>query len=140
MLIFHSWSLTVVVAAGPILTVCLSVDPLDVMRTLGVTVAGTISRACCVPWVVQTSILLHLNKVQSAVEAAGKLGHIDCECELLVLQFEHVIVLARLVHQVGSGTNVLGVLALCHKLQGHRARVVGGDAIGITVVRLADSL
>ena len=133
-------SIHVVVAARPVLTVGLSVDPLDVVRTLSVTVSGAVGRACRVPRVVEASVLLHLNKVQRAVQTAGKLGHVNVERELLVLQFEHVIVLTGLVHEVGSGTNVLGVLTLGHELQGHRARVVGCDAVGITVVRLADSL
>ena len=71
MLIFHSWSLTVVVAAGPILTVCLSIDPLDVMRTLGVTVTGPIVRPRLVARVLEAAVSLHLHEVKGAIEAAA---------------------------------------------------------------------
>ena len=130
----------VVVAAGPVLAVGLSVDPLDIVRTLGVTVPSPVRGASRVAGVVETSVRLHLHEVEGAIQTTGKLRHVHVECELLVLEFEHVIPLARLVQEVGPGPDVLGVLTRGDKLEGHGARVVGGDAVGVGVVGLADSL
>ena len=130
----------VVVAAGPVLAVCLSVDPLDVVRTLSVTVARAVCRACRVARVVETSVLLHLNEVQGTIQTTGELGHVHVECELLVLQSEHVISLARLVQQVCPGADVLAVLPLSHKLERHGAGVIRRDAVRVSVVGITHSL
>ena len=70
----------------------LSVDELDVLRALGVTVSRTeLGTGLVVGEASHTTIGVHLDEVESAVETARKLGHVNVECELLVLQVEHVV-------------------------------------------------
>ena len=133
-------SIAVIVTTYPVLTVGLSVDPFDVVWALSITVSSAVGWASLVTRVVETSVLLHLNKVQSTIQTTGELGHVHVECELLVLQSEHVISLARLVQQVCPGADVLAVLALSHKLEGHRAGVIRRDPVRVSVVGITHSL
>lgn len=76
---------------------------------------------------VKTTISCHLNEVESTVQTARKVRNINVEGELLVDEVEH-LVLGVGLHEVGSGTNVGRVLALCNKLEG-QGIVGGGDTV-----------
>jgi hypothetical protein len=94
-------------------------------------------------WVVLTSSVLgtslvvalvdatvrgHLDKVEGTVQTAGEVGDVNVEGELLVDEVEH-LVLGVGLHEVGTGSDVAGVLALGDKLQG-QGIAGGSDTVG----------
>lgn len=83
-----------------------AVDELDVMGTLRVAIASAVGCTSRVGRILCLSTILgHLHEVKSAVETARKVGDIDVECELLVLQVEHLVVV-RVLHEVDTGSDV----------------------------------
>jgi hypothetical protein len=81
-----------------------------------------------------------MREVESAIETAWKLGNVDIECELLVLELEHFVF--RLAgEKIHAGTNVSAGRAggaLCDELHGESiAR--SGNAINTAIVRTIDS-
>jgi hypothetical protein len=110
----------------------LSVDVLDVTGALRVAVASTELGTSLVGGVLGLStILVHLDEVESTIEATRKLGDIDVKGELLVKEVEHLVVVVVL-HEVDTGADV-GALALGDELQGESV-AAGGDTIGRLVV------
>ena len=82
------------------------------MRALCITVARAVRRTGLITGVrAEPAVGLHLDKVEGAVEAAGELGHVDVEGELLVLQLEHAVG-AVVFEEVRAGTDVDGVRAV----------------------------
>ena len=87
----------------------LAVDELNVIRALcnavpsSVFSAGLLSRV----FLERPLIGVHLRKVKCAVKATGKVGHVDIEGELLVLQVEHLIA-AVVGHKVHARAGVGG--------------------------------
>ena len=70
----------------------LSVDELDVVGALSITVAGSVFGTSLVASETgETTVGVHLREVESTVETAGKVGDIDVKGELLVLELEHLI-------------------------------------------------
>ena len=91
----------------PVLHVGLSVDELDVVRALSITVTSAISSPGSVGGVFrQAAILHHLDKVEGSVQPTVKLAIIHGKRELLVEEVEHHIVLLVRVQEVGPGANV----------------------------------
>ena len=82
-------------------------------------------------------VSLHLDKVDGPVEPAAQLRGVHVHRELLVLQFEHVIVLAPLVHQVDPPADVARV---GHKPAGQAAATVPRQAVRAAPVSRVDSL
>jgi len=112
----------------------LTVDELDVVWALSITVTGTILGTSLVSGVLgETTIGSHLREVQSTVQTARKVGNIDIESELLVVWLEHLILGVGGVHEVDTGTNVVGVWSLSDVLESQG--VVGGvDPVSSSVV------
>ena len=74
----------IAVAGVPAFAVGLSIDELDVMRTLSVTVSSSVLRTSLVARVLgKTTVLVHLNEVQSTVQTAGKLRDINVELSVV---------------------------------------------------------
>ena len=117
----------------PALNVGLSVDELDVLRALRVTVTGTELGSSLVGR--ETSLAtvgVHLRKVESTVETAGQVRHVDGERELLVLEVEQLVLRVGRVHELDTRTNVL-LRGLGDELE--RERVAGSrDTVGALVV------
>jgi hypothetical protein len=86
---------------------------------------------------VETTVGGHLNKVQSTVQTARKLGNINIEGEFLSDDVEHLVFGVGL-HEVGSGSDVGGVGALCNELEG-KSISAGADTVGARVVSAIDS-
>jgi len=79
----------------------LSVDELQVLRALSITVAGAVLGACLVVWVLgKSTIGVHGDEVEGTVQATGQVGHIDVKGELLVLELEHLVLGVSRVHEV----------------------------------------
>ena len=115
----------------------LSVDELDVLRALGVTVSRTeLGTGLVVGEASHTTIGVHLDEVESAVETARKLGHVNVECELLVLQVEHVV--GRFILKKVDTRADVGVRARGDELEREGAATCG-DTVGSLVVRTIDS-
>jgi len=90
----------------PLLAVGLSVDPFEIVRALRVTVTSTIFSTSLVGWVfAQASILLHFYEVESAVQTARKVRHINSESKFTIQKFEHLVV-AVVLEKVCTGSNV----------------------------------
>ena len=84
----------------------LAVDELDVLGALRVAVASTVLSTSLVGCVLgETTILSHLDEVQSTVETAGEVGHVDIEGEFLVEEGEHLVV-GVVLHQVDTRADV----------------------------------
>ena len=110
-----------------------SVNELDVLRALRVTVTSSVLGTSLVPREARhTTIGVHLREVERAVETAGKLGHVDREGELLVLEVERLVLGVGRVHEVDTRANVL-LRGLGDELE--RERVTGSrDTVGALVV------
>lgn len=84
----------------------LTVDKLQIPRALRVAVACAILGTGLVVLIGgQTTVRVHGDEVQSAVETTWKVGHIHVEGELLVQQLEHLVGVLVL-HQKQTRTNV----------------------------------
>ena len=115
----------------------LSIDELDIMRTLGVAVTSTILSTSLVAGEFgHAAIRVHLDKVDGTVEATGELGHVNVERELLVLQLEE-LVSAVVLEEVDTRADV-GVRARGDELEREGAATCG-DTVGSLVVRTIDS-
>lgn len=75
-----------------------------------------------------TTICVHRDEVKSTVETTREVRHVNIECELLVLQLEH-LVLGRARHEVDTRTNV----GACHELEGERI-TTGSDTVSARVI------
>merc|ERR1712086_532514 len=99
----------------PTFRIGLTIDELQVMGALGITVSSTILGTSTSIFGF-TSICIHLHEIQSAVDSTIKLGIIHSVSELLVLQLEeHVRVFG--VHEIRSRSNILAVRTLGHKAE-----------------------
>ena len=112
----------------------LSIDELDVLRALRVTVAGTKLGTRRVGRILRcTAILVHLDEVDGAVETTWEVGNINIERELLVHEFEHLIA-GIVLHQVDSRADV----GAGHEVQGEGV-AIGGDTISGLVLSAVES-
>lgn len=108
----------------------LSVDELDVLGALRVAVSGSVLSTGLVASVLGLSTIgVHGDKVQSAVQTAREPRNISVEGELLVLQVEELVLLVGLVHEVDTGSNVRA----SDELEVDRV-AAGGDTVGTRVV------
>ena len=107
----------------------LSVDELDVVRTLRVAVTGTVlGTSFVVGELGHTTILVHLDEVDGTVQATTEVGHVNVETELLILQLEE-LVSAVVLEEVDTRADV----AASDELEGKS--VTGrGDTVGTGVV------
>ena len=87
-----------------------------------------------------TSISLHLDKVERAVEPAVQIGGVDGEGELLVEELEHPVVVARLVEEEDAGSHVPAELSVGDKRHAELVVAVGGDAVGALPLLFAEVL
>lgn len=95
----------------------LSVDELDVVGALRITVSGSVLGTGLVVGVLsETTIGVHLGEIERAVETARKLGDINIEGEFGVVQVEQLVV-ACVAEQEDTGSNV-GVGTLGDELDG----------------------
>ena len=109
----------------------LSVYELHVVWTLSITVSGTVAGTSLVAWVLGlSSIGIHLGEVESSVDSARKVAHVDIEGELVVLESKGLVGVV-IGHEVNSASNV-GTSALGDELESQS--VVGsGDTISLRV-------
>ena len=104
-----------------------TVDELEITRALRVTVSGTVLRTSLVAGVGgKTAIRRHLREVQSTIETAGQVGHIDVEGELLVKWLED-LVFGVAGHKVKTRSDI----GLC--AGGDEVELEGGTGGGHTV-------
>lgn len=109
------------------------------MRALGVAITSSVLGTSLVVGVLGcTTIGVHLDEVESAIETARKLRNIDIEGELLVEWLEDLVTLVGGVHQVDTRTDVLGASGCSDELVGDRI-TAGSDTIGTRVVGTIDS-
>ena len=115
----------------------LAVNKFDVVRTLSITISGSILRSGLIgrkPR--QPSVCIHLHEVKCAVETARKLRHVNVECEFLVLQVEHVV--GRFIFKKVDTRADVGVRARGDELEREGAATCG-DTVGSLVIRTIDS-
>lgn len=115
----------------------LAIDEFDIVGTLSVAITSPVLSTSLIGGVLgQTTVCVHLNEINSTVETARKVGHVDIECELLVLHVEHEIV-GVVVHKVDTGADVR-VRALRNEVEAEG--VTGGrDTVDTTVIRSIES-
>ena len=89
--VFAFAGIGVVAGRLPVFAVGLSVDELDVVRALGVAVAGSVFRSGVVSGVAHSAVFVHLDEVKGAVQAAPEFVIIDGERELAIEQVEHFV-------------------------------------------------
>ena len=108
----------------------LAVDKLDVVRALSVAVTSSVlGSSLVVGEAGLATVGVHLDEVESAVQAAGELRHVDVESELLVLEVEHLVLGVGRVQEVHTRADVGRVRAVGHELE--RKRVAArGDTVG----------
>lgn len=88
------------------ITTHLTVDKLQITRALRITVASSVFGTCLVAIVPShATIGIHGDKVQSSIESAGQSGSVHIECELLILQLEHLVG-TIVLHQKQTRANV----------------------------------
>lgn len=107
----------------------LATDELEITGTLCIAVTRTVlgtSGVCGVA--AHTTIGLHGDEVESAVDTALNRREIHVEGELIARQSEHLVSFLVL-HEVETGSNIGSVLMLSHKFQGKRI-ATGGSTIG----------
>jgi hypothetical protein len=111
----------------------LAIDELKVAWALSITVTSTVFCARLVGRVLgHATVGIHGDEVYSAVQSTRKLAEIDIKGKLRVGELEHLILGIRL-HQVETGSNVCGVLALGNELEGEGVSA-GLDTISARVV------
>jgi hypothetical protein len=112
-----------------------SVDELNILRTLGITVSSSVLGTSLICGVLAHSpVCIHLCKVKSAVKTAREVRHVNVEREFLTQQLKHLIFsCAASGHQVCSRADIGRTAALRYKaeLDGVAA---GRDAISAGVV------
>ncbi len=114
------------------MTAYLAIDKLDGLWALSITVASTICGTGLVVLVLfRSSVSVHLDEVQSTVQATGQVGDINLEGELLVQQLEH-LVLRVTRHHVETRPNIDGSV-VCDEAQ-CQVTATGFDAISLGVV------
>ncbi len=102
------------------------------MRTLRVTVPSAVARTSLVCRELGLSaVLVHGDEVDSAVQPTRKLGDVNVECEFLVEEAEHLVIVLVL-HEVHTGTDVL-LLGLGHEFECESV-ATGCDTISAGVV------
>jgi len=112
----------------------LSGNEFDITRALRVAVTSSILGASLVSGVLgHTTVRVHLDEVESSVEATRKLGDVDFEGELLPEDVEHLI-LGVVLHKVDSRADV----GAGHELEGE-GTTAGGDTVGTRVVGALES-
>lgn len=109
------------------------------MRALGVAVTGSVLGTGLVARIgTLSTILRHLDEVESTVETASKLGNIDIESELAVLQLEDlVLVFAAGLHQVDTRSDVGAILMLLDELE-RQIAAGGANTVAAGVVGTID--
>jgi hypothetical protein len=104
--ISSSTSVGVVGGGFPVKDVGLAVNKFHVVGALGIAITGSVFGTSFVASMsTHTTISGHLGKVEGTIEAARKVGNINIECELSVLQLEELIV-SVILQEVHTGTNV----------------------------------
>ena len=113
---------------------CLSVNELDIFGTLRVAVTSTVLGTSLVVGVLgHTTIGIHLGQVESAIETARKVGHVNIEGELLVDKLKELI-FAVALEKVATRADVGASL----KLEG-QSITGGGDTVSACVVSTIES-
>lgn len=136
MVLTHA-SVGIVGGRGPSVNIGLAVDELQVTRALSITVASSVLSTSLVASVLGLATVgVHGDEVQGSVQAAGQLGDIDIEGELLAQKVKH-LVLGVGSHQESTATDVL-VGALGDEAES-QSSVVGRDAIGGLIVSAIDT-
>jgi hypothetical protein len=115
----------------PILHIGLAIDEFQIMWALSITVSGSILSTGSIELTL-TSIFLHLNEVQSTIQTTSKLRIVDSEGELLVLEFQHLVVVI-IFHQVCTRSNISAVGTLRHESK-FETRATSLNAIGVGVL------
>jgi hypothetical protein len=115
-------------------------DPLEIMRALSIAIASSVLGTSLVGGVFRfISISRHLNEIESTVKTARHVGDIHIECELLVLELEHLIFLTRWVQKVCSRADVLRVRSLSYKV--HLDSTIDlGNSVGRSPVVHVDTI
>jgi hypothetical protein len=108
----------------------LTVDELDIMRALRITISSPIFRAgIVIRELAHPTVCIHLHEVQRTIEAAGEIRHVDVKGELLVLKIERLVVgLVR--HEVDTRADI----GVGYRLE-RESVAYGSDAEVIAVVR-----
>jgi hypothetical protein len=133
----------VLVGGFPAIRITFTVDELDVMRALSITIANTVVSSSLVAVFAHTTISIHLREVKGTVKSTREGADINIEGKLSVLKVElHVVVI--LVQQESSRSNIFSVGVLGHeaKLEGvslnlnsiSRFPFIFGDSVKSTVL------
>jgi len=118
----------------PILDIGLAVDELDVARALSIAVSSTVlGTGLVVGETGLATILVHGHEVESAIETARKLRHVNIKGELLVLELEHLVVVVVL-HEVDTGADIGRVRSVSNEFEREGASR-GCDTICTSIVR-----
>jgi len=121
----------------PASNIGLSIDELDVTRTLRVAVAGTIFGTSLVGGELgHTTIGVHLGEVEGTVKTAREVGDVDVESELLVQELEHLVV-SLVGHEVDTRADVL-LGGLSDEFEGECV-TAGGDTVCARVISTVES-
>ena len=112
----------------------LAVDELDILRALRVTVTGTeLGSGLVVGELGHTTVLVHLDEVDSTVKTAREVGDVDVETEFLVHELEHLVV-GLVLHEVNTRSDV----GASHELESEGV-ATGGDTVSAGVVSTVKS-
>ena len=108
----------------------LSIDELDVVRTLSITIASAI---LCTSLVTRepahSTVRVHCNEVHGTVESTWKLGHVHIEREFLIQHAKH-LVLALALEKVDTRANILAVVIISDKLESQGIAACGNAISG----------
>jgi hypothetical protein len=118
----------IVSVTNPASDVGSTIDPLQVLRALRITVSSSVSSSCLVGRESShTTICGHLREVEGTIETTWQIGDINIEGELLIQKLKQVIFGAG-VQKVDTGTNV-GLGALGDEIDLERV-ARGGNTVG----------
>ena len=84
----------------------------------------------------QSTVRVHRNEVESAIETARELRHVEVEGEFLVQEVEH-LVFRLVLEQVDTGSDIFSVLVARDELE-LEFTATRGDTIGSLVVDTLD--
>jgi len=123
-------SIWVGVAWLPTFHIGLTIDELEIMRALSITITHAIF-GTSISILGLATISIHLHKIQSTIEATIQFGIIHGVGELLVLQLEeHVRVIG--IHEIRPRSHILAVRAIGHKAKGKRiSRTLNAICAGV---------
>jgi hypothetical protein len=123
----------------PILAIPFSINPLQIMGTLRITItrsilcSNLITRMSSLP-----TVLFHFNEVKRTIKSTRKLAHIHIKSELMIEQIEHLIIVG-IIHEESPWSNIPRVGALSYEAE-FKWVTITKDVIGVLVLLLGYSV